>query len=26
VSVARAQPTNDATIEGILLAKEAGVL
>ena len=26
VSVARAQPTNDATIEGVLLAREAGVL
>mgnify|MGYP002762095948 FL=1 len=26
LSVARAQPTNDATLEGILLAKEHGVL
>ena len=26
LSVARAQPTNDATIEGVLLAREAGEL
>jgi ADP-ribose pyrophosphatase len=26
LSVARSQPTNDATIEGVLLAKENGVL
>jgi ADP-ribose pyrophosphatase len=26
LDVARAQPTNDATLEGVLLAKERGVL